>query len=442
MATPIAALLPLPRPPADGDAVSVLPMRFVPEARQRLSTTAAAAQDVLCTASRRAEPRAWIRSVVWLLSAGLHPGAGPSTMLVAEDLAGRMDYRRGLAIYDLDGIVRRTGLSRATVKRHVRILRELGSLVWLVRGSKRNLASPGEPYMATATIYGAVIPPAYDDAMGHRLDGTGYQARVCGVTPAGRELAVAASAARSADREATGRRTQRVRPEVRRTRTSQGTEARPVDNPAVDNSCSASREPHSPGLYHQSPDVRVESGCKDTSRKRASRSTTSPSPEKRSNGKPATRRTARQVQRGIWITRQVRARVNWTQGVRLRRLEYVLRPLLDAGLDADTIAAELHSWMLTWRPARPAEYIRARLAQQATAQHLVTMTDIAEGWDEQEASGALGVSRPELVLDVMEGLAAGMAAYSAHQAEQGLDDLTDVDAAADMAAFLAAGVPA
>ncbi|WP_143673764.1 hypothetical protein [Streptomyces sp. or20] len=154
------------------------------------------------------------------------------------------------------------------------------------------------------------------------------------------------------------------------------------------------------------------------------------------------RRTARQVQRGIWITRQVRARVNWTQGVRLRRLEYVLRPLLDAGLDADTIAAELHSWMLTWRPARPAEYIRALLAQQATSEHVVTMTDIAEGWDEQEASGALGVSRPDLVLDVMEGLAAGMAAYSAHQAEQGLDDLTDVDAAADMAAFLAAGVPA
>ncbi|MDG9687727.1 cell wall protein [Streptomyces sp. DH18] len=376
------------------------------------------------------------------MSAGLHPGAGPSTVMVAEDLAGRMDYRRGIAIYDLDGIVRRTGLSRATVKRHIRVLRELGSLVWLVHGSKRNIAAPGEGYMATATIYGVVIPPAYDDAMGHRLDGTGYQARVCGVTPAGRELAVAASAARSVDRGATGRRTQRSRPEVRWTRTSRGTEVRPVDNPAVDNSCSGGREPHSPGSYHRRPAVNVESGCKDTSRKRASLSTTSPSPEKRSNGRPATRRTARQVQRGIWITRQVRARVNWTQGVRLRRLEYVLRPLLDAGLDADTIAAELHSWMLTWRPARPAEYIHARLAQQATAQHVVTMTDIAEGWDEQEASGALGASRPELVLDVMEGLAAGMAAYSAHQAEQGLDDLTDASAAADMAAFLSAGVPA
>ncbi|MER8268025.1 cell wall protein [Streptomyces griseus] len=380
--------------------------------------------------------------MVWLVSAGLLPEAGPSTMLVAEDLAGRMDYRRGIAIYDLDGIVRRTGLSRATVKRHVRILRELGSLVWLVHGSKRNIAAPGEKYMATATIYGAVIPPAYDDAMGHQLSGTGYQARVCGVTPAGRELAVTASAARSADREATGRRTQRGRPEVRRACTSRAPEVRPVDNPAVDNSSPAGREPHSPGPYHRSPDVRVESGCNDTSRMRASRSTTSISPEKRSNNRPVARRTVRQVQRGIWITRQVRARVNWIQGARLRRLEYVLRPLLDSGLDADTIAAELHSWHLTWCPARPAEYIRARLAQQAEAEHALTVAIATEGWDEEGASGALGASRPELVLDVMAGLAAGMAAYSAHQAERGLDDLTDESAAADMAAFLAAGVSA
>ncbi|MFI9019450.1 cell wall protein [Streptomyces griseus] len=379
--------------------------------------------------------------MVWLLSAGLHPGAGPSTMLVAEDLAGRMDYRRGIAIYDLDGIVRRTGLSRATVKRHVRILRQLGSLVWLVRGSKRNIAAPGKKYMATATIYGAVIPSAYDDAMGHRLSGTGYQARVCGVTPAGRELTVTASAARSADREGFGRRTQRAW-EVRRTRTSRAPEVRPVDNPAVDNSSPAGREPHSPGRYHRSPDVRVEGGCNDTSRMRASRSTTSPSPEKHSNDRPVARRTACQVQRGIWITRQVRARVNWIQGARLRRLEYVLRPLLDSGLDADTIAAELHSWHLTWRPAHPAEYIRARLAQQAEAEHALTVAIATEGWDEEEASGALGASRPELVLNVMAGLAAGMAAYSAHQAEQGLDDLTNESAAADMAAFLAAGIPA
>ncbi|MFB7211076.1 hypothetical protein [Streptomyces sp. NPDC056255] len=128
--------------------------------------------------------------------------------------------------------------------------------------------------------------------------------------------------------------------------------------------------------------------------------------------------------------------MHWTQTARIRRLDYVLRPLTDAGWDADTIAAELHSWMLTWRPARPAEYIRARLARQATTEHTAAAYEVAEGWDEQEASGTLTASAPGLVRSVLDGLAAGMAAYSARQAECGLDDLTDTSAAADMAAFL------
>ncbi|QNE79584.1 cell wall protein (plasmid) [Streptomyces finlayi] len=386
-------------------------------------------QDVLRTRSRRAEPRAWLRAVVWLAGSGLHPRVGPTTVVVARDLAARMDFRRGIVVYGLAGVTERTGLSEATVKRHVQVLRELGALVWMVHGSKRNLALPGEAYMATATIYGAVIPQAFDDAMGHRLDGTGYEARVCGVTPAGRELAVVASGARSDARRKQSHRTGRCEQAVRRG-------GHPVDNPAVDNSCSSGREPHSPGSYHRQPAVDVETGCKDTSRERASRSTTSPSAHKVSGNSPGGRRTARQVQRGIWITRQVRARVQWTQRVRLRRLEFVLRPWIDAGLDADTIAAELHSWMLTWRPARPAEYIRAQLAQQTAAEHVAAEFEAAEGWDEQEASGALTASRPDLVRSVLDGLAVGLAAYSAVQAERGLDDLTDRDAAADIAAFL------
>ncbi|MET4641589.1 hypothetical protein ABID95_001310 [Streptomyces atratus] len=127
--------------------------------------------------------------------------------------------------------------------------------------------------------------------------------------------------------------------------------------------------------------------------------------------------------------------MNWTQSVKLRRLDFVLRPYTDVGWDADTIAAELHSWMLTWRPALPAEYIRARLAQQATADHAAATHELAEGWDEQEAAGALTAARPSLVHSVLDGLAAGMATYSARQAERGLDDLTGA-AAADMAAFL------
>ncbi|MEU5617553.1 cell wall protein [Streptomyces sp. NPDC047802] len=369
-------------------------------------------QDVEHTRSRRAEPRAWLRSVEWLVGAGLHPRSGPVTLVIARDLASRMDYRRGLVMYGLDATARRTGLSVATVKRHVKILRELGALAWWRHGSKRNLCLPGRAYTATSTIYAAVIPAVYDDAMGHRLAGSGYEARVCGMTQAGRERAVAGSAARSAH----GRS--------------------PVDNQSVDKPTSRLREPHSPGRYHRSPEVQVESGSKDTSRQRASRSTASPLPDKNSSRRPGPRRTAREVQRGIWITRQVRARVQWTQGVRLRRLEYVLRPLLDAGLDAHTIAAELHSWMLTWRPARPAEYIRVQLARQASAEHTAAALETPEFWDNDAVPGPFTAPRQDLVRSVLDGLAAGMARYSARQAEQGLDDLTDTAAASEMAAFL------
>ncbi|MGW2110927.1 hypothetical protein [Streptomyces sp. NPDC001948] len=128
--------------------------------------------------------------------------------------------------------------------------------------------------------------------------------------------------------------------------------------------------------------------------------------------------------------------MHWTQTARIRRLDYVLRPLTDAGWDADMIAAELHSWMLTWRPARPAEYIRAHLTQQTTAEHQAQQADLAEGWDDAASAGPLTATRPDLVRDVLAGLRTGLATYSARQAEQGLDDLSAPSAAADMAAFL------
>ncbi|MFF7365445.1 cell wall protein [Streptomyces sp. NPDC008125] len=401
----------------------------------RLAVVADREQDIVWTRSRRAEPRAWLVGLEWLVAAGLHEDACPTTLVIARDLAARMDYRRGIVLYDLEGTARRTDTSPATVKRHVRVMRELGALVWLVHGSKRNIAAPGEPYMATGTIYGAVIPPVFDEAMGHRLTGTGYEGRVCGVTEAGRERAIAASAARSKDRHDRARLSPSAARRGSRVPASRG--SHPVDTRGVDKSCSAGREPHSPGRYHQSPEADVESGSKNTSRKRASRSTTWPVPEKSSSNSGGPRRTARQVQRGIWTTQQVRARVPWTQRVRLRRLEFVLRPLTDQGMDADSIVVVLHSWMLTWRPARPAEYIRVQLAKQASVEHQVAAYEAAEGWDEREASGALAASRPDLVQDVLAGLAEGLATYSARQAEQGLDDLTDhADAETAMAAFL------
>ena len=61
----------------------------------------------------------------------------------------------------------------------------------------------------------------------------------------------------------------------------------------------------------------------------------------------------------------MRPLVPWTQGEGLRRLAFALRPLIDQGLDVQDIAAELTSWWLDWRPARPAAYITAQLRDRA-----------------------------------------------------------------------------
>ncbi|MFJ8677184.1 hypothetical protein [Streptomyces sp. NPDC093589] len=137
-------------------------------------------QEIAATLSRRTGPRRWVRSVTWLISAGLHPRANATTLRVAEDLASRMDYDLGHVLYDLEGTAARLGVDRATVKRHVKYLRELGALAFVVHGTQLNSrrARGLNGYAATATTYAATIPPRFDHAMGHRLIGTGYEARI------------------------------------------------------------------------------------------------------------------------------------------------------------------------------------------------------------------------------------------------------------------------
>lgn len=271
------------------------------------------------TSSRHAQPRAWLRAVEWLVEeAGLHPKAGEATLRIARDLARRMDYTAGTVLYDLDGTAARCGLSRATVKRHVGYLRELGALVWARHGSRRNLRLPGRSYAGTATIYAATIPYVYDRAHGHRIEGQGFRARVIGApVPAGNTSA--------ADRS--GRRV---------------------------------REPQSLAARPRTRTAEAEEKFTDTPLRRARPRTTS---------RPAhsTRRSPLQVAADIRIAAHVRPRVPWTQSEGLRRLAYALRPLIDQGLDAHDIAAELTSWWLAWRPARPAACITAQLRDRTAA---------------------------------------------------------------------------
>jgi hypothetical protein len=290
-----------------------------------------AAQEVAHTASRRTGPRRWMRSVEWLIAAGLHPKANQTTLRVAEDLAGRMDYDTGHARYCLDEMVARLGIDRSTIKRHIAILRELGGLAWVQHGTRANIrrALGMKGYAATATVYAAVIPAVYDDAMGHRIIGSGYTARIV-IDQRGEAQA-------------------------------------PVDNPPVDNQGPKPCAPPSRTWVKEEGQVQMVGGSNHTPR--AGRRTAS-IPRQKTNSSSnsrgsAGRRSPMQVARDIRIARQVRPLVNWTQAEGLRRLAYALRPLIDRGLDAMQIADELAGMCLGWRPRQPANYLRAVLAQDA-----------------------------------------------------------------------------
>ncbi|MFE3629493.1 hypothetical protein [Streptomyces goshikiensis] len=286
-------------------------------------------QDVLTTRSRRAQPRAWLKAVTWLVHAGAHPKAlATTTLSVAIDLAERMDFERGIVLYDLEGTARRVGVSRATVKRHVKILRELGALVWLQHGSRRNLRILGRAYTATATVYGATIPTAYDHALGHRLSGSGYGARHVGFTEAGREQAIATARAASV-------RTRREPP-------------------------SRTPKPHS-----VQPD---QSGRSTTTRPARAEKPKSKSKRKSLLGRTVTAATYQAADR---LARALRPLHPWLQRTRISQLSWALADKAADGLSARQVNAWLHEinpvhhYGPSWQPAQAHAYVAAQLLADA-----------------------------------------------------------------------------
>jgi hypothetical protein len=307
-----------------------------------------AQQEIDHTTSRRSGPRKWLKAVTWLIAAGLHPKANQTTQRVAEDLANRMDYSTGHVLYRLDETVARTGISKASVKRHVGYLRELGALAWVQHGTRTNLlATKGlKGYKATATIYAAVIPAAYDHAMGHTIVGTGYTARIV--------------------IDQRGQQPTRIPAQTRR---------QPVENPGT-----KGLEPPSLTWVREESQVELVGGFNYTSRASQPKSRV-PHQSSSINGRP---RTAADVEKAGKTTRLVRALVNWTQTVPLRRLEYVLRPWTDRGWDALRIADELTAMCsgMRWKPKRPDAFIRAQIAKDTAHEELLAQ---AVAWEDSTA---------------------------------------------------------
>ena len=168
----------------------------------------------------------------------------------------------------------------------------------------------------------------------------------------------------------------------------------------------------------------------------------SPTLESKANrSSQGTGRHALQVAKDILIARQVRPLVNWTQREGLRRLAFSLRPLIDHGMNAYSIAEYLHGLCpgTTWRPKAPAAYISTVLADQE--KRAARQADAVARFEMENPAVGAFQARPETHLDVMAALQQGLDLYQRKATSYGWEDLSGgeqatFDAEADILAFL------
>ncbi|RAG85005.1 hypothetical protein DN069_13655 [Streptacidiphilus pinicola] len=158
-----------------------------------------ALHEVGSTDSRQLRhPADFLHAVNWAVAQGLHPRATATTVTVAQKLAAKIN-RDGHMAYARERLAAELNLSLSTVRNHTRVLRELGLLVWVEHGTRRNILRTKNPtgrpagYKATATIFAAVAPPYWDRAMGRTTTGHGYTARLIAVDALGRAYETALS---------------------------------------------------------------------------------------------------------------------------------------------------------------------------------------------------------------------------------------------------------
>lgn len=296
-----------------------------------------ASQELATTASRQLRRADDFRAAAhFMVTAGFHPKAGRTTLRLAEVFATRMRRsRHGHFPFSVQTTARELGLKPRAVMYHARYLRELGLLAYAEHGSKTNVLRtrrgaawrPGDGYRGTATLFAATAPAVWDEAMGRRIAGTGYTARIAGVTDHGR-----VQATRQARREAAAK------------------------TPARRTSCTPSVAV--PQDYRQ---LKVVGGEKDTSRQRATCPKTSPRTSSNTNNRP--RVTPAECARAITVAERLQREVWWLHRGCARRLGYVLRPLIANGWTWQSLTGELLTWGVPGHLRDPAAYVRHELTR-------------------------------------------------------------------------------
>ncbi|MCQ9132857.1 helix-turn-helix domain-containing protein [Streptomyces sp. IBSBF 2807] len=336
-------MLPAPRPSVDdADAVTVLPLLFVPEASQWLSTSSGRIAG---------EGYSWMQAVHWVAGSGLYKprrhrshgprSFGPTTVRVAQELAELFPCRPGI-----EYLVRRTGLSERSVEYHLGMLREAGLLAYVVRGTRVR----GEA--AQASEFARMVPPEFDIALGIRTvlrDDTApeYMRAASGIAEAGRELM--AKLAKKASRKV-----RKPRSKTSSKAPARGSRKGAVQGVATVVSDEVRCTPMQVGTSASSaagttsfpPESKLARGQSD-----------SPTPKKVKRG----RRKLNSVGRRFQLASELIRWVPWMGRAAVPRIAWILKEVADAGWTADQVIAFLDCGDAPGIVHRPSGFLAGRL---------------------------------------------------------------------------------
>ncbi|MFC7933264.1 transcriptional regulator [Streptomyces cinereoruber] len=327
-------LVPAPRSSVDGEAVSVLPALYVPEASQWLSSSAGRVAG---------DGYSWMQAVHWVAGSELYKprryrSHGPrtfglTTVRVAQELAQLFPCRPGI-----EYLVRRTGLSERSVQNHLQILREAGLLAWIVKGTRVS----GGP--AQASEFARMIPVEFDAALGIRTvqrdeAAPAYTRAVTGIAEAGRKLMAKLG-------KQAARKVRRPRPKtaskvsakalptgvpkgasgVTETPVSEGSRCTPIGGSCSTSSSAADTYPPS--------ESKLASGQRRSSSRRKSKA--------KAGGRKTGRQKLNRIGRRYQIARELTQQVEWLRGCSVPRIAWVAQNVADAGWTVTEVLAWLH----------------------------------------------------------------------------------------------------
>ncbi|WP_309053546.1 transcriptional regulator, partial [Streptomyces sp.] len=304
----------------------MLPVLFVPEASQWLSTSAGRIAG---------DGYSWMQAVHWVAGSGLYKprrhrshgprSFGPTTVRVAQELAQLFPCRPGI-----EYLVRRTGLSERSVEYHLGMLREAGLLAWIVKGTRVS----GGP--AQASEFARMIPTEFDTALGVRTvqrdeDAPAYTRAVSGIAEGGRELM--AKLAKKASRK--------VRKP--RSKTSSKAPAKASVRGAEQGVVTAvSDEVRCTPMQVGTSTVSSAGGTSfPPESKLASGDAKSPTPKK-SKAKAGGRRKLNRVGRRFQLARELTQELDWLRGCSVARIAWVAQGVADAGWTVTDVKGWLH----------------------------------------------------------------------------------------------------